>query len=323
MKRNLIVVITVLLSIALHAQNNAAKTDDFGRIAIVPYVTDQVENLPQIAKNNLQSKMAQILTKQGIASSAGYSSQFIMVPNVSILSKDVVAAAPPKVVMTLEVAFYIGDGLNGVKFGSSAMTLKGVGSNETKAYIAAFKTIRSNNPDLLKLIDLSKNRILEYYNDGCDFILKEADNLAEQNKYDAALHTLSAVPVVSKACFNRVQDKIGIIYKKKINRDCDILLNQATNAWNAGQDYEAAVEATTYLNQIEPQSKCFSKVKTLSNTIKAGIKDTKDKNWNLLVKQLESITEIEKSRLDTNKEIALAYAKSLPQNVVYNIKGWW
>jgi len=305
------------------AQNKMDKTDDLGRIAIVPYVTDQIEDLPEIAKNNLRSKMAQILTKQGIAGSAGFSSQFIMVPNISVLSKDVVAGAPPKVALNLEVAFYIGDGINVVKYGSAAVMAKGVGSTETKAYVSALRNISSSNKDLAQLIDTAKERILEYYNDGCDFILKEADNLAAQNKFDEALYALSSVPVVSKECFNKAQDRIGDVYQQMIDRDCDMLLNQATNAWNAGQNYEAAVEATELLNQIEPESACFSKVKTLSKSIRAGIKDTNNKEWAMLNKQLESITEIEKNRLSTTKEIALAYANNQPKNVVYNVKGWW
>lgn len=305
------------------AQNKMDKTDDLGRIAIVPYVTDQIEDLPEIAKNNLRSKMAQILTKQGIAGSAGFSSQFIMVPNISVLSKDVVAGAPPKVALNLEVAFYIGDGINGVKYGSAAVMAKGVGSTETKAYVSALSGISSSNKDLAKLIETAKERILEYYNDGCDFILKEADNLAAQNKFDEALYALSSVPVVSKDCFNKAQDRIGDVYQQMIDRDCDMLLNQATNAWNAGQNYEAAVEATNLLNQIEPESACFSKVKTLSKNIRAGIKDTNNKEWALLNKQLESITEIEKNRLATTKEIALAYANNQPKNIVYNVKGCW
>lgn len=305
------------------AQNNEGKVDDFNRIAIVPYVSDQVENIPLSAKNNLQSKMAQILTKNDIAGSTGYASQFIMVPNVSVLSKEVLASAPPKVVLNLEVAFYIGDGVNGVKFGSAVVNVKGVGNNENKAYLSAFRNINTNNTELANLINKSKKRILEYYNDGCDFILKEADNLAKQNKFDQALYVLSSIPVVSKDCFNKAQDKIGGIYKQKINRDCAVLLNQATNAWNSGQDYESAKEASMYLNQIEPNSNCYSKVSNLANAIKNGVKRNTDKNWDFLDKQLESITEIEKTRSENVKEVAMAYAKGLPQNVVYNMKGWW
>ena len=326
MKIKTILLLVSLVFIAMpsmDAQNNEGKVDDFNRIAIVPYVSDQIENIPLSAKNNLQSKMAQVLTKNNIAGSTGYASQFIMAPNVSVLSKEVLASAPPKVILNLEVAFYIGDGVNGVKFGSSAINVKGVGTNENKAYLSAFKSININNLELTNLINQSKKRILKYYNDGCDFILKEADNLAKQNKFDQALHVLSSIPVVSKDCFNQAQDKIGDIYKQKINRDCSVLLNRATNAWNSVQDYESAKEASMYLNQIEPNSNCYSKVLNLADSIKTGVKRNNDKNWEFLDKQIESITEIEKTQSETNKEIAIAYAKSLPQNVVYNIKGWW
>jgi len=305
------------------AQNDMGKVDDLGRIAIVPYVTDQVEDFPEIAKNNLRSKMAQILTKNGIAGSAGFSSRFIMVPNISVLSKDVVAGAPPKVAMNLEVAFFIGDGVNGVKYGSTAVYAKGVGSNETKAYIAALRNISSSNKEIASLIETAKGRIIEYYNDNCDLILKEAEGMATQNEYDQALATLASVPEVTKDCFNKAQDKIGSVYQAKINRECDILLNQATNAWNSGQDLAAAQEATELLNQIEPESACYAKVKSLSRTIKAGVKDVNNKEWQLINKQLESITQIEKNRLANSREIALAYAKNQPKTVTYNVRGWW
>lgn len=323
MKLKIIMLFVGLAGLLVQAQNTQGKVDDFGRIAIVPYVSEQVEDIPLSAVNNLQSKMAQILTSQGIAGSTTYQSQFIMTPNVSVLSKEIVAGAPPKVALVLEVAFYIGDGISGVKFGSATLTTKGVGTNENKAYLSAFKNISTKNSQLIQLIENSKNRILAYYNNGCDFILKEADNLAKQNKFEEALYKLSSIPVVSKDCFNKAQDKIGGIYKQKIDRDCSTLLNQATNAWNTGQDIQAAKEAAVYLNQIEPGSKCFSKVKSLASTIQKGIKSNSDKEWALIKEQLKSITEIEKTKSNNSKEIALAYAKSMPQNVMYNIKGWW
>ncbi|MGB1136737.1 MAG: hypothetical protein ACPGZQ_05725 [Flavobacteriaceae bacterium] len=61
----------------------------------------------------------------------------------------------------------------------------------------------------------------------------------------------------------------------------------------------------------------------MSRTIKAGVKDVNNKEWALLNKQLESITEIEKNRLANSREIALAYAKNQPKTVTYNVRGWW
>jgi hypothetical protein len=321
--RPVIIAVMLFFTLTGFTQNNQTVTDDFGRIAIVPYVPEQVVSVPIEAVNNLQIKMAQILTKHGIAGSTGYASQFVMVPNISITDKQVLASAPPKVVLTLDVAFIIGDGVNGEKFGSSSMTLKGVGSTEAKAYINAFKSIQTGNKELEHLITLSKNRILSYYNDGCDFIMKETESMVLQNRFDEALYKLVSVPVVSKDCYNKAQDQIGVVYKKKIDRDCEVLLNRATNAWNAGLDYDAAVEATGYLNQIEPAAKCYKMAQSLSNKIKDGVNRATNRDWAFLDKQLDGVISIEKARLATEKELALAYVKSLPQQVVYQIKGWW
>lgn len=324
MKKTLIIIVIGILGFSYNtnAQNNQEKIDDMGRIAIVPYVANQVENIPLSAKNNLQSKMAQILTANGIAGSTNYNSRFIITPNVSVLSKDVVAGAPPKVALVLEVAFYVGDGMSGTKFGSTSINVKGVGRNENKAYLSAFKNIRTNNTQIKNLINRAKESILSYYNDGCDFIMKEAEGLTKQNKFDEALFSLTSVPVVSKDCFNKAQDMIAVVYKQKINRDCDVLLNMANNAWNSGQDFAAAEKAGFYLNQIEPNSKCYSKVKTLANTIQKGVKKNTDRNWNFLENQQKYNAEVEKNRLQTSKEIALAYANNQPETI-YNVKGWW
>ncbi|NBC58654.1 MAG: hypothetical protein GVY05_10290 [Bacteroidetes bacterium] len=323
MKNILIILVICVLGFSVSkAQNNQEKIDDLGRIAIVPYVANQVENIPLSAKNNLQSKMAQILTANGIAGSTNYNSRFIITPNISVLSKDVVAGAPPKVALVLEVAFYVGDGVSGTKFGSTAITVKGVGRNENKAYLSAFKNIRSSNSQVKNLVNKAKERILAYYNDGCDFIIKEAESLTKQNKFDEALFSLTSVPVVSKDCFNKAQDMVADVYKQKINRDCDILLNMANNAWNSGQNYEAAEKAGFYLNQIEPDSKCYSKVKSLANTIQKGVKKNTDREWNFIENQQKFSAEVEKNRLLISKEIALAYANNQPETI-YNIKGWW
>ncbi|MBS3738253.1 hypothetical protein [Mesohalobacter halotolerans] len=323
MKNILIILVICVLGFSVSkAQNNLEKIDDLGRIAIVPYVANQVENIPLSAKNNLQSKMAQILTANGIAGSTNYNSRFIITPNVSVLSKDVVAGAPPKVALVLEVAFYIGDGVSGTKFGSTAITVKGVGRNENKAYLSAFKNISSSNSQIKNLVDKAKEQILAYYNDGCDFIIKEAESLTKQNKFDEALFSLTSVPFVSKECFNKAQDMAADVYKQKINRDCDILLNMANNAWNSGQNYEAAKKAGFYLNQIEPDSKCYSKVKGIANTIQKGVKKNTDREWNFIENQQKFSAEVEKNRLLISKEIALAYANNQPETI-YNIKGWW
>ena len=82
---------------------------------------------------------------------------------------------------TLAVTFYIGDGIDGLKYASYTSTVKGVGENTNKAYASALKNIKANDPNFSTFIQKGKTKIIEYYNSRCDFILKEANTLAAQN----------------------------------------------------------------------------------------------------------------------------------------------
>ena len=67
-KLNLIIFFTALL----FSYSNAQSTDqdsDYGRISLTPYVTNNINGIPNIAKNMLQRKLEKIVTKNGSVSS--------------------------------------------------------------------------------------------------------------------------------------------------------------------------------------------------------------------------------------------------------------
>ena len=67
------------------ATNNSK---DAARIAIAPYVSDQIANFPNEAKNLLNQKLNQIVTSQGMSGSANLE-RFIITANVAITNKDI------------------------------------------------------------------------------------------------------------------------------------------------------------------------------------------------------------------------------------------
>ncbi|RAV30194.1 hypothetical protein [Sinomicrobium soli] len=306
-----------------HAQNTMGKLDDTGRIAIAAYVSDQVDYLPPSAANQLQSRLAQVVTANGLGDSGGYFPRFIITPNISVLDKHVVTAAPPKVLLTLEVAIFVGDGISGKKFGQTAITVKGVGKTETKAYIAALRNIRADAPQVNALLANAKNRILEYYNTECDFILKEAEALAGQNRYDEALAQLMSVPETARDCYNQALDMTAPLYRQKIDYDCKVLLNQARNTWNAGQDYNAATEAAAYLNQIDPNAACYGEVRTFAGEVRRRVEQVDNREWNFILKQEDNRTQVDMQGLKSYREISLERARNQPQHMSYNIRDWW
>lgn len=81
-----------------------------------------------------------------------------MTANVVTVTKDVLGTAPTSIAYTLNVTFYIGDGIEGNKFTTLSKNVKGVGINETKALINAFKNINSSDSEIQSFISKGKKK---------------------------------------------------------------------------------------------------------------------------------------------------------------------
>lgn len=304
------------------AQNKAGKLDDLGRIVLNSYVSDDVGDMSSSAKKMLANKLGQIVTKNGIGGSS-LNPKFILTPTVTVLSKDLTATAPPMTALVLDVTLYIGDGIEGTKFASTSIQIKGVGTNETKAYISALKRISSKNTDIADFIEEGKTKIMAYYNTKCDFIIKEAKVLEDANQYDAAILKLSSVPDVCKECYEKCLDAIGPIYQKQIDRECTIKLGQAKNHWSAAQDEAAAKSASRHLANIDPEAACYDEAQALAEQIGKKVKELNEREWDFKMKKYEDGVDIAKKRIAAAKAVGVAYGNNQPKTVTYNTSGWW
>jgi hypothetical protein len=322
MKKVTILIVFFLFNIVLFAQNNEANSDDAGRIALAAVVSNQIEGLTPSSQSTLQNKLNQIATKSGMGGSS-LNNRFIITANVDVLTKDITPTAPPMHAYTLEVTLYIGDGIEGTLFSSTSVTLKGVGKTETKAYMSALKNLKTSDSRYQTFIEQGKNKIIEYYNSKCEFILKEAEMLATQNEFDAAISKLVCIPEVCKECFDKAMDAIGPIYKQQIDRQCKINLAEAQNAWNSGQDMNSANAAAFYLSKIDPNAACFPDAQDLSKQIAKRVKELDQREWEFNMKQQQDNVDLQEARINAAREIGVAYGNNQPQNVAYNYRSWW
>lgn len=318
-KNKIIASIFALMVIGGHsyAQNTAGTLNDAGRLGLTPYVSPAVEGIPEGAKSMLKTKLSSIATSNGL--SGGSSPRFIITANINVLTKDITPTAPPMTAVTLEVTLCIGDGIDGTKFASNSITVKGVGTNENKAYIEAVKQIKPADPTIQAFVDKGKTKIMEYYNSKCDFIIKEAQTLAGQNQQDEAIYRLTSVPDVCKACYDKCMAAVAPIYKQKIDRECKLKLAEATNTWNASQDAAAASSAGEILSSIEPSAACFPEAKALAAKIQKRVMDIDKREWAYTMKEQQQASEMIKAYRD----VGVAYGNGQPQNVTYNTVGWW
>jgi hypothetical protein len=260
-----LVILIIIIGIAnntVNAQNKKGKSDDFGRIILNSYVAPQAEGIPPSAKRMLTNKLSQIASKNGMGGS-DLNPRFIITPNITILTKDLTSTAPPMTALTMEITFYIGDGIEGTLFANTSIEVKGVGTNETKAYISGLKRINPSNPTIKNLVEEGKTKIIEYYNSKCDFIIKEASAKSNRKNFDEAIASLLAVPEVCKDCYDECQDLTIKVYKMKMENECAENIQKATVA-KSNNNWD---EASSFLITILPDVSCYNDAQSLLKEI--------------------------------------------------------
>jgi hypothetical protein len=306
------------------AQNTFDKSDDSQRISLGIYIPNQGEEIPEIAKPFLSDKIDRFITTYSISGS-NRNQRFIIVPVISILNKEITSSAPSLTVISLQTSLFLGDGIEGVKFSVISFSSKGVGQNETKAYIDAIKQINIDNPKIKAFIEEGKRKIIEYYNSRCDFNLARANALSNQNNFDEAIYLLSSIPEITKDCFESSMSAIVPIFQKSIDFQCSKSLLNAKNIWNSNQDLYSASLVAKELAKIDPNSACFSDVQVFTNSIAKRVFELDKREWDFKLKQQQDGVDLSKSIINAARDIGVAYGNNQP-DVVYNttlIRSWW
>lgn len=319
MKEIKILIAFLLITISISAQNSSPS--DVGRIILNSVILEKENKIPEEAKSSLLNKLTQIAANNGIGGNS-ISPRFIIASKINVTSKDIVAGPPQMIALNLEVFFFIGDAIENNIYANTSVTLKGVGINENKAFIDAIKNINVKNKQFSELTSSGKNKIVEYYENKCDFILKKAEELSNQLKFESAIYELMQIPEVNKNCYIKCIDAVGAIYKKMIDRNCNLNLNDAKAKWNVNQNSKGAEEVGKILAQIEPNAECFKEAFQLSETIRKKIEADEKRDWDFKMQQNKDAKELEKQQLEAARAVAITYLKNQPKTIVYNTLLW-
>ena len=272
MKKAFVILLALITPVLAFCQ-----TTDIDRLSIGAILPDY-ENIPAEALHNLESKMQNLLASQGVGDNLS-AERFLITARVDVTTKDITQTAPPKVSVKMEVTFIIGDVLEDKIYGTQTMSLAGIGINETKAYITAFQRINPKNPALQKFVTDTKQKILDYYNGNCSFIVTEAERKAAMEQYDEAITQLITVPSVCSDCFAQCQAKCLEVFEQKkaneqenLNHASKQLIRQALSAWSVKKDYECAQKALDLLSQVDPDASCVDEADALVNEINTHLR---------------------------------------------------
>jgi len=344
MKKTLVILLA-LFNVGVSMAKENSSLDDFGRITLNTFISDEL-NLPKDAKRILETKLTQIASNQGMGGNSA-NPRFIITASVNILSKDIISGPPMMIAQNLSLTIYIADAIEQKVYSSSTIELKGVGTNEDKAFITAFKKINPRHPELEILLKESKEKIIAFYDSQCDFIMKEADGLLSREKYEEAIYNLSLVPEVCKECYVKCYEKIGEVYQKKIDSECLSILTKANGMWSSKATSDNALLIADVLSEINPNASCSTDANSLIQDIERKLRADEKARWDFKMKQYDdqlnfekermriaeekSIRddemrerqssrdfEVDKLRVDAYREVASEYARNQPKKVTYN-----
>ena len=306
---NLIVISLLASTVNIQAQSMS----DRERLPLTVWIPDDAGTIPPAAINVLENKLMQIATQNGITGSTDLQ-RFVFTANIDVLTKDITATAPVMQAFTLSVNMYIADGIDGKAFSSYSTNVKGVGENETKAYLSALKNLKTNNPAYQSFIEEGKSKIIAYFNAQCDFIIKKAKTLADMNQFDEAIWNLSSIPDVCPECWNKANIAAKMIFKQKIDFECKDKINMANNCWNAGQSWDAANQAGAILSTIDPNSSCVNEIKPLAAKIEKRIREVDQREWKFFYDYNIGLT---RDWIKAYRDVGVAWGNGQRRTIIY------
>ena len=310
----------LLITISTFQAYSQAKLDDFGRIVLNTYLPENI-NLSAEAKSQLLSKLNQITSSNGMGGSQA-NPRFIITANVNIGTKDIIAGPPQMIAQNIDLTLFIGDAITNIVFSNTTLSLKGVGTNENKAFIEAIKNVNPQNKDVASFIEEGKSKIISYYSSQCDFILKQATTLADQFKFEEAIYQLMMVPETCKECYFKSKDAATVIFNKKIDSDCTEKLKQAKLLWSSEPNSNGASKTAAILTSIIPSDNCKSEISKLTNEVKKKLQDDEKRKYDFEMLEMQKRYDTEQKRLDAAREIAVEQARNQPKTVTYTNIYW-
>lgn len=320
MKKSVILILLGLLSCfaAMSADNNES-------ISYYPVIAGK--QIPESARQSLMAKMEQAITLNGYGSK-DYAERFVMLGKCNVIERDIAPTTPVRITQTVEITFIIGDAIENKTFASASVELKGIGTNETKAWQTAFNRLNADNSAVSKLFSQAAVKIKEYYSANCKKISDEARALAATGEYERAISNLMSVPDVCSDCHRQAQSEAVDIYNKMIDSKGAELLASAKNVWALNPNPDGARQAMNLINSIPIESSSYTEAEELTTAISKKLSSDKERELQQMKKEYEDNLKLRKSReLRHHKEkmasiaaarsVAEKWAENQPQTNVY------
>lgn len=293
MKKTLMILAAAMMSIVAMAQTEY--------MPLRVYVEELQEPFPHNAKIQVENKLTQLLTANGL-SSLDPNSQFVLTVVTVPQNKEVLPTAPVQYVEIMDMTFYVADVLNQTVFSSTSQTVRGIGKSETKAYMDAIHKINTKSGNMAAFVQQGKEKIIAYYDHEAERILMDVRTMIQMKEYERAIFTAMTIPAQCKS-YAEAQKVMIEAYQAYVDQLCVENLALAKTAWAAEQNAKGAAAAGEYLAQIYPDAKCYGDAEALYKEIKSKVLD----DWKFEMKIYNDQVALESQRISAAKEVGVAY----------------
>ena len=259
---------------------------DVGDNLYISVVVEENENYTSEATRLLQNNLNHAVAQNGFLDTDG-ASPFFIAMNYNVLSKDIVPGMPVRISQEVQFNFIIGDAKEEKAFSSYACVVRGVGTNEQKAIIAAIRRIPWNDSTFKDFIKEGKQGITTYYDQRIPQIIEEANLLERQGKYEQAISKLTTIPKACRqysACMRRALQ----VYQNMIDHDAYKWLAEAKKAWAASPDKAGAERVIALVDSIPSDSRYEVEVDSLLADVRNRIKEIDDQEWKLKMEKIKA-----------------------------------
>lgn len=249
----------------------------------ISVIQPERNEIPQEAAKQLENKMHQLITANGIADTDP-NGRFVITAKSYIVTKDIVGGAPQRISQKIDFTFMIGDIIENKVFESYTFSAIGIGINENKSYINAITKMKTNNPQFTAFVEKAKEKILQYYVARCEQIILEAKQQAANHDYQQAIYQLMQVPNICD-CAERCQNLMIEYYDAYTESTAAELLNEAKSKWASAPNADGAAMAADVIAKIPAGTKVQSELDALIAEINQKLREDEKRDWEFKMQQ--------------------------------------
>lgn len=251
----------------------------------------------------LRSRFLPAMTESGVETAE--ISTIAIKPEISFVNRQVVEGGTRNIhTSDIQFDFICTNLVTSTTFASCVITVRGEGFNDDDAIKNALSKVSAEDRRLTTFIRTAKDKIMDYYQRNLNSVISRARTFANTQQYGEGLALLFSCPATISG-YTKVNNEITSIYRQYQTQECNNVIQKARAEYSNG-NFDAAVE---YLQQIDMTSSCATEAKQLC----MQIKQTKDAEARrvieLIERQSQRETDLEKTRIKAARDVAVAYCK--------------